>query len=179
LQSLEQVDGDRIGALGHSLGGHGTFFLAAYDDRIQASAANCGAAFFRHNPTVEGWSRDHWYIYFKPIRAGLLKGELPLIDFHEIISLIAPRAFLDLSAMNDGHGPTQRQRVLMLMKVMDVYELEGAPENFGFYVHGRGHSVAHESRQLIYAWMDTHLKPAEATKTRLVRPESESSVPSE
>ena len=168
LQSLDVVDPLRIGALGHSLGGHGTFFLAAYDDRVKASACNCGASFFRHNPRVTAWSRDHWYVYFKPIREGLLKGEMPPIDFHEIIALIAPRAFLDLSGLNDGHGPTQRQRLLMLMKIMDVYELEGAAQNFGFYVHGRGHSVAHESRQLVYGWMDSHLKPPDATKTRLV-----------
>ena len=168
LQSLDYVDGERIGALGHSLGGHGTFFLAAYDDRIKVSACNCGASFFRHNPRVTAWSRDRWYVYFKPIREGLLKGEMPPIDFHEIIALIAPRAFLDLSGLNDGRGPTQRQRVLMLMKIMEVYELEEAAENFGFYVHGRGHSVGHESRELMYGWMDTHLKPPEATKTRLV-----------
>ncbi len=100
---------------------------------------------------------------------------MPPIDFHEIISLIAPRAFLDLSGLNDGYGPTQRQRLLMLMKIMDVYELEGAPQNFAFYVHGRGHSVAHESRQLMYGWMDTHLKPPETTKTRLVTASAQTS----
>ena len=83
LQGLKQVDPQRIGALGHSLGGHGTFFLAAYDERIKASACNCGASFFRHNPRVEAWSRDRWYIYFKPIRKKLLAGALPPIDFHE------------------------------------------------------------------------------------------------
>ncbi|MAV36558.1 MAG: hypothetical protein CMJ59_14020 [Planctomycetaceae bacterium] len=168
LQGMAQVDGERIGALGHSLGGHGTFFLAAYDDRIKASACNCGSSFFRHNPRVTAWSRDRWYVYFKPIRDGLLKREMPPIDFHEIIALIAPRAFLDLSGLNDGHGPTQRQRLLMLMKIMEVYEFEKAPQNFAFYVHGRGHSVAHESRQLMYGWMDTHLKPPAATQTRRV-----------
>lgn len=173
LQTLDQVDGTRIGALGHSLGGHGTFFLAAYDDRIKASACNCGASFFRHNPRVTAWSRDHWYIYFKPIRPGLVKSEMPAIDFHEIIALIAPRAFMDLSGLNDGHGPTQRQRLLMLMKIMEIYELEEVPHNFGFYVHGRGHSVAHESRQLMYGWMDSHLKPPAATETQLVTPDSE------
>lgn len=173
LLTLDQVDSTRIGALGHSLGGHGTFFLAAYDSRIRASAANCAAAFFRHNPKVEAWSRDHWYIYFKPLREGLLGGKMPPIDFHEIIALIAPHAFLDLSALNDGHTPTQRQRLLMLMKIMEVYEWEEAPENFGFYVHGRGHSVGHESRELMYAWMDTHLKPPGATETRLVGPPPE------
>ena len=170
LQSLDEVDPERIGVLGHSLGGHGTFFLAAYDERVKAAACNCGASFFRHNPRVEGWARDHWYVYLKHIRPGLLEGNLPPIDFHEIISLVAPRAYLDLSGLNDGNPLTQRQRVLMLMKVMDVYELEKAPENFAFYIHGRGHSVKHESRELMYGWMDTHLKPPEATETRLVAP---------
>ena len=168
LESLAQVDAERIGVLGHSLGGHGSFFLAAYDERIKAAASNCAAAFFRHNAKVEAWARDHWYIYFKHIRNGLLKGQMPPIDFHEIIALIAPRAFLDLAGLNDGNDLTQRQRVLMMMKIMDIYELEGVPENFAFYVHGRGHSVAHESRQLMYGWMDTHLKPPEATATKLV-----------
>ena len=170
LNTLEEVDSSRIGVMGHSLGGHGAFFLAAYDDRIRASASNCAASFFRHNPHVEKWSRDHWYVYFKPIREDLLAGRLPPIDFHEIISLIAPRAFLDVSALNDGHPATQRQRVLMLTKIMDIYALEGAAQNFGYFVHGRGHSVAHESRELIYGWLDSHLKPPEATATHLVAP---------
>ena len=169
LQSLAQVDPERIGALGHSLGGHGTYYLAAYDQRVKASACNCGASFF--SPPIDAadeWARDHWYIYLKHIRPGILDGKLPPIDMHEIIALIAPRAFLDLSGMNDGDPLTQRQRVLMLMKIMDVYDLEKASENFAFFVHGRGHSVAHESRELMYGWMDSHLKPAAATKTRLV-----------
>lgn len=168
LETLDFVDSQNLGALGHSLGGHGTFFLAAYDDRIKAAASNCAASFFRHNPKVAGWSRDRWYIYFKPIREGLLRGEMPPIDFHEIISLIAPRAFMDLAGLNDGPTGTQRQRVLMLMKVMEIYELEGSPENFSFYIHGRGHTVAHESRSLMYGFMDAHLKPPEATATKLV-----------
>ena len=168
LQSLSEVDPERIGALGHSLGGHGTLFLAAYDNRIGAAACNCGGSFLRHNDKVEAWSRDHWYVYFKHLRPGLLEGKLPPIDFHEIMALVAPRAFLDVSALNDGNGLTQRQRALMLMKIMDVYELENAADKFSFYVHGAGHSVPHASRALIYAWMDTHLKPPEATATRLV-----------
>ncbi len=87
---------------------------------------------------------------------------------HETIALIAPRAFMDLSGLNDGAPLTQRQRALALLRVMDVYELEKAPQNFAFYMHGRGHSVGHESRQLIFGWLDTHLKPPEVTQTRLL-----------
>jgi dienelactone hydrolase len=169
LETRAEVDPQRIGAMGHSLGGHGTWYLAAYDERIRASVCNCGGSFLRHNPNVEAWSRDRWYVYLKPIREQLLQGELPPIDVHEIIALIAPRAFLDVSALNDGIPLTQRQRVLMLMKIADVYALVGQPQNFALFVHGRGHSVPHESRELIYGFLDAHLKPAEATQTRLVK----------
>jgi len=90
LLTRAEVDADRLGAIGHSLGGHGAFFLAAYDERVKACACNCGGSFLRHNPQVEAWARDRWYVYLKPIRAGLLRGELPPIDIHEIIALITP-----------------------------------------------------------------------------------------
>ena len=51
---------------------------------------------------------------------------------------------------------------------MEVYELTGSPANMAFYVHGQGHSVNHESRELMYGWLDVHLKPAEDTFTPLV-----------
>ncbi len=168
LLTRSEVDADRIGTMGHSLGGHGAFYLAAYDERIKASVCNCGGSFLRHNPQVEAWARDRWYVYLKPVRPGLLRGELPPIDVHEIISLIAPRAYMDVSALNDGNPLTQRQRALMLLKIADVYELLGKPENFSFFIHGRKHSVPHESRELIYGFLDAHLKPEAETKTRLI-----------
>ncbi|OGD21736.1 MAG: hypothetical protein A2W03_18215 [Candidatus Aminicenantes bacterium RBG_16_63_16] len=177
LQSLPEVDPERIGVVGHSLGGHGSYFLAAYDPRIKAAVSNAGCAPFRYNSKVEAWARDKWYVYLKPMRENLLKGILPPIDMHEIMALIAPRPFLDIQALNDliaGDPPelarlTYRQRNVMLMKVMDVYELEGAPRNFAFYAHGQGHSVAPEARQLIYGWLDKHLKGEEATRISLVQ----------
>ena len=123
---------------------------------------------FRQNPMVLEWARNRWYIYLKPLRPQLLEGRLPPIDMHHIIALVAPRPFLDLSGLNDGNTMTQRQRVLMNMEIMRVYELEQSPQNFAFYVHGRGHSAAYESRQLMAAWMDVHLKPPSATAAKVV-----------
>lgn len=170
LLTRAEVDPANIGVMGHSLGGHGAYYLAAYDERLKACICNCGGSFLRHNPKVEAWARDRWYVYLKPIRPLLLRGELPAIDTHEIIALIAPRAFMDVSALNDGVPLTQRQRALMLLKIADVYDLVGKPENFAFFIHGRGHSVPHESRELIYGFLDSHLKSAEATATRLLAP---------
>lgn len=169
VQSLPEVDSERIGVLGHSLGGQGAYFLAAYDSRIKAAACNCSAPPFRHNPGVLHWSRDRWYIYFKPLREDLLAGRLPPVDMHHIIALIAPRAFLDLSALNDGDPMVQRQRILMNSEIMRVYELLDSPQNFAFYVHGSGHSVPYPSRQLMLSWMDVHLRPASETASRLVK----------
>ena len=168
LETLDVVDRERIGAMGHSLGGQGTIFLSAYDSRVKAAVDNCSAAFFRHNDHVEHWARDHWYVYFKHIRPKLIEGQLPPIDFHEVMALSAPRAFLDVSGLNDGPRLTQKQRVLMLLKVADVYELLGVPENFEFFVHQRGHSMPVETRQLMVAFFDSHLKPKEATEARRV-----------
>lgn len=169
LETLDVVDRERIGAMGHSLGGQGTIFLSAYDTRVKAALDNCSAAFFRHNSGVEHWSRDHWYVYFKHIRPELLEGRLPPIDFHEIMALSAPRAFLDVSALNDGPRLTQKQRVLMLLKVADVYELLGVPENFEFFVHQRGHAMPVETRALMVAFFDSHLKPKAATTSQRVQ----------
>ncbi len=87
LETLPEVDTTRIGVIGHSLGGQGAIFLTAYDDRIKVAVSNCPAPTFRHNPSVESWSRASWYTYFKHIRPGLLNQELPPIDFHHMAAL--------------------------------------------------------------------------------------------
>ena len=168
LETLSEVDATRIGAIGHSLGGQGAIFLTAYDDRIKVAVSNCPAPTFRHNPSVESWARGSWYSYFKHLRPGILNKELPSIDFHHMAALAAPRPMLHLAALNDGNPGTQRQRLLMMLSIADIYDVVGAPESHAFFFHGKGHGAPHESRQLMYAWLDTYLKPPEATATRLV-----------
>ncbi|GAF78114.1 unnamed protein product, partial [marine sediment metagenome] len=42
LQSLPEVDGERIGSIGFSLGGHSSVFLAAFDPRVKAVVTGAG-----------------------------------------------------------------------------------------------------------------------------------------
>ena len=83
-------------------------------------------------------------------------------------------AFLDVFGLNDGPGKTQRQRLLMLAKLMDLWELLEVPENMSFYAHGQGHAIEHDARELIYGWMDvsmlTMTNAISPWRTRQLRP---------
>ena len=42
LQSMPEVDPDRIGVIGHSLGGHNAMFVAVFDERLKVTVSSCG-----------------------------------------------------------------------------------------------------------------------------------------
>jgi len=47
LCSLDYVDSNNIGVIGHSLGGHSAVFAAGFDDRLKAVVTNGGCTVFR------------------------------------------------------------------------------------------------------------------------------------
>ncbi|MEA1952440.1 MAG: prolyl oligopeptidase family serine peptidase, partial [Planctomycetota bacterium] len=55
LQSLDEVDPQRIGVIGHSLGGHNAIFVGAFDKRIKAIVSSCGWTSFAHDD-VPSWT---------------------------------------------------------------------------------------------------------------------------
>src|SRR4029078_372558 len=59
LQSMPEVDPDRIGVIGHSLGGHNALFLAAFDPRARVVVPSCGFTSFAkyYGGNLTGWSR--------------------------------------------------------------------------------------------------------------------------
>lgn len=157
LQSLAEVDGNRIGCMGHSLGGHGSVFLAAADERIQCAVSNCGVTSFRCNPRRTHWSRDGWYIYFPKLRALFLEGKPAPFDFHELIASIAPRAFLDISTLREPSFDGQEHVPGMFLRIHEVYELCDAAGKIAHYMHNCGHGLFHHSRSLAYSWLETWL----------------------
>src|SRR5262249_44916731 len=58
LEGLEEVDRERIGCIGHSLGGHNTMFTAVFDTRIKALVSNCGFTRFHkyYDGKLAGWT---------------------------------------------------------------------------------------------------------------------------
>ena len=58
LCGLEEVDADRIGVIGHSLGGHNAIFTALFEPRIRAVVSSCGFNAFPsyYKGKIAGWS---------------------------------------------------------------------------------------------------------------------------
>ena len=62
LISREEVDPDRIGVIGHSLGGHNSLFVAAFDPRIKVIVSSCGWTPFHdyYGGKIAGWTSDRY-----------------------------------------------------------------------------------------------------------------------
>jgi len=158
LAARSDVDDQRLGVTGHSLGGHGSIWLAACDDRIRCAAPSCSGPAFRENPEPLHWSRDYWYIYFPQLREELLAGHQVQCDFHEMMSLIAPRPLLERFALNDGDPTGQAHRATFHLKLQELYRLLDAEPAHAFLTFGDGHAIPDLSSVCMLSWMDRWLK---------------------
>ena len=158
LAARPEVNADRLGVTGHSLGGQGSIWLAACDERIRCVSPSCGTGNVRENPLPLNLSRDRWYVYFPQIREDILAGRPVVPDLHEVMALIAPRPILERFALNDGLALAQAHRVMLHVKVHELYRLLGAEGAHAFYVFGDRHSIPDQSRECLLSWMDRLLK---------------------
>jgi dienelactone hydrolase len=103
LQSLPEVDGERIGCIGHSLGGHNAMFTAAFDRRIKALVSNCGFTSFPkyYGGKIKGWTSSTYMPRIETVYK--LKPEKVPFDFPEVVAAFAPRAFLASSPLHDDN----------------------------------------------------------------------------
>lgn len=141
LESLPEVDAQRLGAIGHSLGAKETLYLAAFDERIRAavfSEGGIGMAF-------SNWDAP-WYL-----GQAVARGDWPH-DHHELLALVAPRAMLLIggdSADGDRSWP-------YVEAALPVYALYGGPARIGLLNHGKGHALPPEAAAKAYDWLETY-----------------------
>ncbi len=112
LAARTDVDADRIGVIGHSLGGHNAIFVGAFDERLKVIVTSSGwtqmenydigpVANERYGGRLGPWAQDR---YMPLIRDKYrLDGDILPINFHEMIALLAPRAFFSNSPQNDAN----------------------------------------------------------------------------
>jgi predicted dienelactone hydrolase len=157
LQTRPEVRPDRIGAIGHSLGGHNSIFLGVFDERVKCIVSNCGFCSF---PTymkgdLTGWSHDG---YMPRIRTVYDRNPAKMPwDFPEAVGALAPRAFLASAPVNDHNFDVGGVKDC-LAAAAPVYELLGAKERLrGVYPAG-GHDFPDDARKAAYEWLDRWLE---------------------
>lgn len=154
LQSRPEIDPERIGVTGMSMGGTGSWWLAAVDDRIRVAVGVAG--FTRYEQLLaHNKAHLHGVYYFVP---GLLRH----FDTEAIFSLIAPRPLLMLSGDRDAGLPLDGIEILE-SKLGHVYRLHGQPERFHSIVYeNTAHEYLPEMRTAMGNWFERHLsKPQE------------------
>jgi len=156
LQALAEVDPDRIGCIGHSLGGHNTMFTAAFDRRIKALVSNCGFTRFHkyYNGKLVGWTSPR-YMPLIASRYHNDPNQVPF-DFAEIVASFAPRAFLASSPIHDDNFEVSGVRDV-IAAARPIYSLYGHPENLQANYPDAKHSFPPAAREVAYTFLDRHL----------------------
>ncbi len=146
LRSREEVDPERIGMIGHSLGAAETWFSMALEARIAVGAASCGTTTYAAVLAAEAY---HNYGFYVP---GILKwGDIP-----EVVSLIAARPLLVLAGEKDRGFPVEGAKEAVSRARM-LYRRLRAPEAIELFVSPGGHEFTDEMRHRAYHWFDRWL----------------------
>lgn len=157
LETLPQVDPDRIGAIGHSLGGHNALFTAPFDLRIKAVVTSCGFTAFHHyyGGNLKGWTSDR---YMPRIRTEYENDpdKMPF-DFYEVLASIAPRAIFINAPLHDGNFENQGVRKVVA-GAGQVFDLLGANGKLRAVYPDSNHDFRDNQRREAYDWLDKMLK---------------------
>lgn len=157
LSQLDDVESDRIGAIGVSFGGYNSFFLSSVDPRIKAVASICGLSPFTGDPTPYRWGIRDWYTHFPKITSYLENDEIPF-EYNEIVALSAPIPMFFYAAQNDVIFPHWKQIAETLNDVYQFYRWLGYADRFQYSIGPGGHDFPPEIRKWAYDFLDQHLK---------------------
>ena len=166
LANLPEVDGSRIGIVGHSYGGKWAMFAACLDDQFACSAwSDPGIVFDEKRSNVNYW--EPWYLGFAggpdrkrgiPTEANPRTGPYKVMmergmDLHELHALHAPRPFLVSGGSED---PPERWKALN--HTVAVNKLLGHENRVGM-TNRKTHDPTAESNARLYEFFEHFLKP--------------------
>lgn len=142
LASLEEVDAQRIGCAGNSLGGEMAMWLGAMDERVKATVSS---GFLTRMDQLE---RNHCKCWKFP-------GLRELVDFADIYSMTAPRALLCQNGLKERPTwfsvPIAREAIRDIELIYQDFE---QPKSLAFVAHKGGHAIDLPS---LLTFFETHL----------------------
>lgn len=141
LSNLPFVDKNRIGTLGHSYGGNTVLFLSALDERIRFSCASGSAC------TYEYRMKNDVGIEM----ASVIPGFHGKFDIYDLVSCIAPRKLLIVSADEDKYS---MDAPFIVERAEGTYTEWNAIENLQHKRYSGGHGLTKERFDYIVEWID-------------------------
>lgn len=161
LITLDFVDSERIGSVGHSLGAWDTVIFGAVDDRVRAIAvSHCGS--LRYAPAL--WNDE------EALRAYLAKNRTKFVGLNQNLNvylmLLAPKPQLFFWSIMEPKD--QAPSLIEALRIVCTYNIDaasraGVPYNFSFYMHTGGHDFPSDSRALAWQWFSKQLAPEQRT----------------
>jgi Abhydrolase family len=148
LASRPEVDADRLGALGMSMGATKAWWLAALDPRVRLCMDVCCLTDFEELIKVHGLLH-HGIYYFVP---SLLKH----FQTAQINELIVPRAHLSVNGRLDELTPPAGVEKIRNY-LTPLYEKYGKAHDLHIEMFECPHWELPEMRKLILEWTDVHL----------------------
>jgi acetyl esterase/lipase len=152
LVARGDVDPDRIGVIGHSLGGHNAIFVGVFDVRLKVIVTSCGWTPFHdyYGGKLDGWAQDKYMPRIRT-RYELDPDRMPF-DFHELVGALAPRAYLTNSPIHDHNFSVAGVKKAMT-EVRKVYDLLHASERLVARYPEAGHDFPPEVRKEAYEFI--------------------------
>ncbi|MGG7165752.1 alpha/beta hydrolase family protein [Clostridium ihumii] len=145
LSNLTYVDNEKIGTLGHSYGGNTVLFLSALDDRIAFSCAS-GSACTYENRIINNVGIE---------MASVLPNFHGKYDIYDLVSCIAPRRLLIVSAEDDKYS---KDASYIVEKASSTYLEYDALQNLHHKRYPGGHGLTKERFDFIIEWLDSNAK---------------------
>ena len=148
LATRTEVDMTRIGATGISGGGIGTFWIAAIDDRVKASAPVSGLGDVTFYAGEDGISR-HCDCFFFYNRARW--------NYTTVAALTCPRPMLFVNSNDDIYFPMGTNERISA-RLERLYALFGASDLVDAVISVGGHGYRTDIRRAVYEFFNRHLK---------------------
>lgn len=158
LESLPEVDRQRIGCIGVSLGGHNTLFAGAFDARLKVLICSSGfdsfADYMRGN--LSGWCQPRYMMRIEEVY-GKDPRKLPF-DFPEVLAALAPRHLYIHAPIDDANFRVDSVK-RCVAAAATVYRLLGHEDRIQAVYPEGGHGFPPDARAASYQFLDGIMKP--------------------